>query len=167
MDIAAHVIWSLVLLPGEPSAEKIIFGILPDISVFIPDLIVTIIRKEKRNFKTREEMMKWYDLPQNRWKKKWYQWTHSSFFWILIILPILFFQKSQSNQLSLFLLAPLLHILMDIPTHTHDSFPVTFMYPISKFTVNGIHWSNRWMIIANYSLMIVFFYLRLLFFPNY
>jgi hypothetical protein len=63
MDIAAHALWSVILLPGPPTLEKVLFGILPDIAVFIPDLAITAIRGEKRNFKTRKEMMAWYDKP--------------------------------------------------------------------------------------------------------
>lgn len=164
MDIAAHAMWALVLLPGEPNPEKVIFGVLPDIAVFIPDLLTSVVRREKRDFQTRKEMMAWYDRPQNRWKKQWYQWTHSLLIWLFIITPIMLWQRMNDYSISWFLTAVPLHILLDIPTHTHDSFPVTFLYPLSNYRVNGIHWSNRWAIIINYSLIIVAFYLRLFFF---
>ena len=37
MDIMAHSLWSLVLLPGPPSIAKVALGIAPDAAVFATD----------------------------------------------------------------------------------------------------------------------------------
>ena len=49
----------------------------------------------------------------------------------------------------------LLHILMDIPSHSYRFFPTPFLWPVSDFKINGINWSTPWFMIANYSLIIL------------
>ena len=43
-----------------------------------------------------------------------------------------------------------LHILLDIPTHTHDFYPTPFLWPLLDWTVNGISWTETWMLGLNY-----------------
>ncbi len=55
----------------------------------------------------------------------------------------------------------LLHILIDIPTHSYAFFPTPVFWPLSqwKFT-HGIAWSTRWFMVTNYSLLcVVYIYL--------
>lgn len=49
----------------------------------------------------------------------------------------------------------LLHILMDIPSHSYDFYPTPFLWPISDFKINGFHWGTPWFMITNYSLIII------------
>ena len=172
MDVAVFV-----LLPGPPSVEKAVLGILPDAAVFVPGMIQRLVKKTPLpKFRTREEMMEWYSRKENRWSKNLYRWTHSLIViadmvprllhslivWIVVLAPILFFYYRYTGQFLWFLLAAPLHILMDIPTHTKDSFPVQFLTPFSRLQVNGIHWSNRWVLISNYCLIMVTGALRIL-----
>jgi hypothetical protein len=56
----------------------------------------------------------------------------------------------------------MLHILIDIPTHTRRLYPTPFLWPISDFTIDGISWGRPWFLALNYSsLLIVFLLLRL------
>jgi hypothetical protein len=48
----------------------------------------------------------------------------------------------------------LLHILMDIPTHSFTFFPTPFLWPISDFMVNGMRWGTRTFMLTNYSLLV-------------
>jgi hypothetical protein len=48
----------------------------------------------------------------------------------------------------------LLHILMDIPTHSLTFFPTPFLWPLSHFVVNGIRWGTRTFMLTNYSLLV-------------
>jgi hypothetical protein len=57
------------------------------------------------------------------------------------------------------LLAWLLHVLMDIPTHTLRFFPTPFLWPISSFRASGISWGNRWFMLSNYSALAVVYLL--------
>lgn len=49
----------------------------------------------------------------------------------------------------------LLHIVMDIPSHSYDFFPTPFLWPVSDFKVNGVHWGTPWFMILNYSSIII------------
>lgn len=45
----------------------------------------------------------------------------------------------------------LLHILIDMPTHSYSFYPTPFLWPISDFKINGISWGVRWFMLLNYS----------------
>jgi len=56
----------------------------------------------------------------------------------------------------------MLHILIDIPTHTRRVYPTPFLWPLSDFTIDGISWGRPWFLALNYaSLLVVFLLLRL------
>ena len=162
MDIMAHSLWSLVLLPGPPSIAKVVFGIAPDVAVFATSLTVQAFKgKMQPGFKTRQEMMEWYNKKENRWVLNLYKWTHSLIIWAVILIPIFTYYHFYQNQIPWFLLAAPLHILMDIPTHNNNSFPVQFLTPLSNFKVNGLHWSKPLVFIGNYILIIIVIYFRI------
>lgn len=163
MDVLAHSLWSLVLLPGPPSLEKVVMGVMPDAAVFLPNMVYRVVKRSPMpKFQSREQMMEWYDQKENRWIKNLYRWTHSLIVWIALLTPILFFYYRRTGEILWFLLAAPLHILMDIPTHTKDSFPVQFLTPLSRLQINGVHWSNRWVLIGNYSMIALTFVFRIL-----
>ncbi len=162
MDIMAHSLWSLALLPGSPSVAKVVLGIAPDVAVFATSLTVQAIKgKMQPGFKTRQEMMEWYNKKENRWVLNLYKWTHSLIIWIVILLPIFAYYYFYQNKIPWFLLAAPLHILMDIPTHNNNSFPVQFLKPFSTFKINGLHWSKPIVFIGNYILIIIVIYFRI------
>ncbi len=49
------------------------------------------------------------------------------------------------------LLGWLLHILIDIPTHSYSFYPTPFLWPISQYKFDGISWGTPWFMIVNYS----------------
>jgi hypothetical protein len=44
-----------------------------------------------------------------------------------------------------------LHILMDIPTHSSDYYPVPFLYPLTYWSISGVAWTAPWMLALNYA----------------
>ena len=55
----------------------------------------------------------------------------------------------------------LLHILIDIPTHSYRFYPTPFLWPISEWKFNGFSWGVPWFIILNYSAIILaYWFLR-------
>ena len=57
----------------------------------------------------------------------------------------------------------LIHIVMDIPTHSETFYPTLFLWPLSDWCFNGISWGNIWFMTINYaSLLIVFILLKFL-----
>ena len=57
------------------------------------------------------------------------------------------------------LLGWMLHILIDIPTHTARFFPTPFLWPISSYRASGISWANRWFMLLNYSSLAIVYFL--------
>ena len=56
----------------------------------------------------------------------------------------------------------LLHILIDIPSHTLRLYPTPFLWPLSDLKVDGISWGRPWFLALNYTaLLIAFIVLRL------
>jgi hypothetical protein len=51
------------------------------------------------------------------------------------------------------MLAWLLHILVDIPTHSTRFFPTPFLWPISSYEFSGIGWANPMIFIPNVVLL--------------
>lgn len=49
----------------------------------------------------------------------------------------------------------LLHILIDIPTHSYQFFPTPVLWPISSWKFDGISWGTPWFLITNYSLLVI------------
>lgn len=52
----------------------------------------------------------------------------------------------------------LIHILIDIPTHSYDFYPTPIFWPLSDWKLNGIKWANGWVLIANFALLAVFYF---------
>ncbi|HUG23739.1 MAG TPA: hypothetical protein VMN83_14560 [Albitalea sp.] len=46
-----------------------------------------------------------------------------------------------------------LHILIDIPTHSADYYPVPVLYPITQQGFDGIAWTTPWFMALNYGLL--------------
>lgn len=49
----------------------------------------------------------------------------------------------------------LLHILLDIPTHSQSFYPTPFLWPVSDLTADGISWTEPWMLAANYGAIVL------------
>lgn len=55
----------------------------------------------------------------------------------------------------------LLHILLDVPTHTARFYPTPVLWPISSWQFSGISWGTPGFMAANITLLlVVFWYLR-------
>lgn len=52
----------------------------------------------------------------------------------------------------------LIHVLIDIPTHSYKFFPTPFLWPLSQWKFDGISWSSPWFEIINYSLIILVYF---------
>ena len=90
-----------------------------------------------------------------------YNVTHS-----LVVCAATFFLLWLTTKHPPWLLSAwLLHIVCDIPTHTESYFPTPFLWPFPTPFVNGIPWSTPWLMLVNYTALIVVycgisFYLR-------
>lgn len=53
----------------------------------------------------------------------------------------------------------LIHILLDIPTHSYQFYPTPFLWPLSGWTFSGFSWGTPWFLILNYSAIILVYWL--------
>lgn len=49
----------------------------------------------------------------------------------------------------------LLHIVMDIPTHSYAFFPTPILWPVSGWKFNGFSWAQPWFIVADFSALAI------------
>lgn len=52
-----------------------------------------------------------------------------------------------------------LHIIIDIPTHTKAFFATPFLWPLSNFKIDGISWGTLWFMLINYSALVLVYLL--------
>lgn len=48
-----------------------------------------------------------------------------------------------------------MHILIDIPTHSAEYYPVSVFYPFSRWAVDGIAWNTPWLMGLNYTALAI------------
>lgn len=82
-----------------------------------------------------------------------YQYSHSLVIFFTVIALIWLIRK----RIPWVMGGWLLHILIDMPTHTYDFYPTPFLWPLSDFKITGISWGTPWFMIANYSSLALIF----------
>jgi hypothetical protein len=136
MDIFAHALWTQAVFHEYTWRWwAVLLGFLADALVFGPVMvygIITGVRGHAVPF-----FQSWTQL---------YRVTHSLVIW-LVVAALLFLVL---RRFWWPLLGWLLHILVDIPTHSKAFFPTPFLWPLSSFTVDGINWSTPWFMVLNY-----------------
>ena len=166
MDIFAHALWTSVgakkLNENFEKKGKIkvslfwsaFWGIFPDLFAFgIPSILTfytvligdTTFGQLLKNGPHLQSGNQVFSLAHYL-----YQYSHS-----LIIFGVvwLIFKRPQ-----LALLGWLLHILIDIPSHSINFFPTPFLFPLSNYRFPyGIAWSDQWFMIINYSILLIVF----------
>lgn len=53
----------------------------------------------------------------------------------------------------------LLHILIDIPTHSFRYYATRFLWPVSEYRIDGIAWWTPWFWVATYGALAVVYFL--------
>lgn len=53
----------------------------------------------------------------------------------------------------------LLHILLDIPTHSYQFYPTPFLWPLSGWKFDGFSWGTPWFLVLNYAAIITVYLL--------
>ncbi|HRZ95011.1 MAG TPA: metal-dependent hydrolase [Candidatus Moranbacteria bacterium] len=170
MDILAHGLWAgsagkavnLIRQPAEKEPLKlkwmVVWGIFPDFFAFaisfswmIGSQIFPFIPKIEHLGPGNMEPVTQNSLFIMHLTHTLYNISHSLFIFFLIFgLAWLIFKKPVWVMTGW-----LLHILMDIPSHSYDFYPTPFLWPISDFKINGFHWGTPWFMITNYSLIII------------
>jgi membrane-bound metal-dependent hydrolase YbcI (DUF457 family) len=149
MDVIAHALWANLVFKEMPHREAAIaFSMMPD--------LVSFVRATGSHFFRRIFSLK---SPRPEFPKivfRLYDITHSLLLWLVFYLVLKFLGF---EFLSMAFCGWGLHILLDIFTHKGNYFPTPILWPLSRFHFSGIKWSDRWALLANYSLLAVFYVL--------
>ncbi len=84
-----------------------------------------------------------------------YEMSHSLIIFILVFGLIFLILKRPVWEMG----GWLLHILIDIPTHSYQFYPTPFLWPISDWKFNGLSWATSWFLIINYAVIIIVYIL--------
>lgn len=159
MDFIAHLLWSMAIFWGPQVYLAMFFGVMPDLLPFGSNLIIGRFRNKGRKMKYPEDLFDYYRQPQNKWVYKFYNWTHSLVIWALSFMIAFIIERIQGS-FPYYMFAWLLHVIMDIPTHTKAFFAPQFLTPLSKFCVDGKSWAYPAIMALNYGSLILFVVLR-------
>lgn len=80
-----------------------------------------------------------------------YQLTHSIVIFFIVFAIVYLVLRRPVWEMG----AWLLHIFIDIPTHSYEFYPTPFLWPFSGVMVDGISWGVPWFMILNYSLLLL------------
>lgn len=165
MDIFTHGVWagvgSKVLKHHQKKSRfrtwlAIVWGIFPDLFAFGPVFPWIFIMQVLGSLPVL--VPKIYELEPSqpdtllifRITHSLYNLSHSLFVFALIFGFIWWVWKKPVWEM----LAWLMHILIDIPTHSYREFPTPFLWPFSELKVNGFAWSNPKVLLGNYIFLI-------------
>lgn len=145
MDYFAHGFWSYIFFfKTKKPLYAVLLGLVPDTFswgiYFFYNLFLN-------GFSSGQPHLT--NIPY--WVFSLYGLTHSLIVWgaVLIISYFIF------NKKAVYVLAPLIAILMDIPTHSREFLPTPFLWPISEWSFPGFSWGNLTFMVVNYSLIII------------
>ena len=145
MDILAHGLWGGMIAGWRRKfGLAFFFGVCPDIFSFGFLAAVRIIEGQFRPGKP-----PLHSIPD--WVYTVYDFTHSLVIVGLVWALLWWLYRGLAVPFS----AWIIHILVDIPTHSFAFFPTPFLFPLSDFKVDGISWGQTWFMILNYSLLLV------------
>ncbi len=147
MDIFAHFLWTYALyFRTKKRLLAGFFGIMPDLAAFGFFFIYNILTGGAHTGRPTLNSIPKYVFVG-------YNFTHSLVIFFIIVLTIYYITR----EIPIVLGGWLLHILIDIPTHSRDFFPTPFLWPLSDFTVNGVGWGETQFMIINYSLLVILY----------
>jgi len=156
MDIISHALLTNLVFKDLPNSQRLlatIFGITPDLFSFGSMFNSLFLRKILFFKKPPQSLFPPYVM-------RLYNMSHSLIIWLVIFLLLWAFGL---KWLAIAYCGWGFHILLDIFTHSKDSFPTHILWPFSNFYFSGIGWSNKWFMLFNY---IVIFFLYLFFYNH-
>jgi hypothetical protein len=155
VDDIAHILWSVAIYYHGEWWVAAVFGILPDLLVFVPFFFRKITTTRVRSL---DDLNPKKDIAFfERWVLPWYGVTHSLVFVLATVgaCSLLFGYRVEYW-------AMLIHVLMDIPSHPRSWFGTKLFWPFSQWQFNGGDWPARDFMLANYTAISAVYGVRLL-----
>ncbi len=90
-----------------------------------------------------------------------YSVSHSAVIFALVFAAVFLVVKLAKKRVPWEMGGWLIHILIDLPTHTYRYFPTPVLWPISGWRFDGVPWAEPWFLVVNYlAIIAVFAFLR-------
>ena len=171
MDILAHALWSawpfrLANLRNKNAGKKrfnlwlpAFWGVFPDLFAFTIPFLWIIFGLLTGSFSfaniptpdSLEPIANHHIVFQLA--NVMYSMSHSLIIFSLIFLAVcLIFRKPVWVMLTW-----LMHILIDIPSHSYKFYPTPIFWPFSDWKFDGISWTNGWFMAINYSSLVIIY----------
>ena len=172
MDIFAHGLWAGAAAKGiNKKLEKplkvwtaTLWGVLPDILSFAPVFVWLFLniafgdmsfgdlpRPDATEPATRDT------LPIFRATSFLYSVSHSAVLFFAIFGLVFLILRRPVWEMG----GWLIHILIDIPTHSYKFYPTPFLWPFSEWKFDGFSWGQPWFLAVNYlAIVVVYILLR-------
>ena len=170
MDLISHALWSALLakLINFKKRNKLkiglaaLFGALPDIFAFAPVFIYAFYQLFASTLDLAEFFQpENFEPPQadtifiNRLTFFLYELSHSLLVFLLIFSLVALIYRKLIWEMG----AWLLHILIDIPTHSFAFYPTPFLWPFSNYKFDGLSWAHPLFLLINYFLIFLVWWL--------
>lgn len=164
MDLVSHGLWSYagaraINLRGDRQRLRPLlaaaFGMVPDVIAFAPLTVWSAVQLVNGNahlggHRAAEE----YIARNVPWLQtlttELYGASHS-----LVIWAVVFFLLLASRRWWRESFAWLIHIAIDIPTHSRQSYPTPAFWPLSDWTFDGVTWRSAAILVPNFVLLAI------------
>jgi hypothetical protein len=153
MDIVSHGLWGSIAFGRKNKKSfwlSFFWGIAPDLFSF-GIFFIFLLLGPNRGMILRQAPPPPNTIPEFVYSM--YNITHSLVVFAIVFIVCWILFKRPIVEL----LAWLLHILLDIPTHSHEFFSTPALWPISDVTFNGIPWSHPGIYIPNVILLLILY----------
>lgn len=132
MDPITHGVVTYKVVGKEPST--ILYGVAPDVAWYLTYPVWVICKHELKNAISTGI---WPDPP--KWMLVLHSFTHS---FIIAILAATAIRLITGKWPAKLITAWLLHIVIDIPSHSKNPWGPKFLWPISNIAFDGISWAQ-------------------------
>lgn len=175
MDTLAHGLWATAVSKSvnirTPRTLKTgwmaLWGIVPDLFAFTPVVLWMIWQMSyngvafsdipRPEFMTADERSAIFIFRLSQFL---YHIGHSMVIFLVLFVLVWLYRRYRSRRTSAYpfrvgrpyfeMTGWLLHILLDIPTHSAEFYPTLFLWPLSGFHFDGNSWGNMPFMIGNY-----------------
>lgn len=151
------------------------WGIFPDLFAFTPAFLWFVYEVATGHFSIANlprpehaEPVPRDTLPIFRLASALYNISHSAVVFFAVVLLVYLMRRLRRARMAPATAATLvprelfgwlLHVLIDIPTHTYRFYPTPFLWPISGWKFDGLSWATPWFMVVNYSALIIIYLL--------
>lgn len=156
MDILSHALWTNLMFAEAPIPVRITaiaLSVLPDAIPFTPTTVRHFLNRRQPPSKPAGAGEPPVELHFDRWSHRSYDVTHSLPIW-LAVFGLWYYL---AGAVPWAMIGWLVHILVDIPTHTRSFFGTPFLWPFSAYKFDGISWGERWFMRLNYGSLVVMY----------